>query len=244
MPYPIARKLVVGVSSTALFDLVNEEEIFRLEGIDAYKQYQEENKKVVLEKGVAFPFIRRFLNINLMFPEQQPVEVVILSRNSPETGIRTFNSIKEYGLDITRAAFTSGNPAYRYIPAYNISLFLSTDIDDVKEAIKMSFPAGRILPTVISDDLTDYELRVAFDFDGVLTDDESERFYQETQQLELFHKHEVENVEKPMNPGLLFEFFKKLAFFQKLEDKKKRNDQNYKKILKTSIITARNAPLS
>jgi len=242
MAYPIERKLVVGVSSTALFNLENEDRIFREEGLEAYKDFQEKNKHEALEKGVAFPFVRRFLNINKIFPEQKPVEVVILSRNSPETGIRTFYSIQEYGLDISRAAFTSGNPAYKYIPAYNISLFLSVDVKDVQNAIDMNYPAGRILPTMIHDDEDDAELRVAFDFDGVLADDASEKIYKETKQLELFHKNEVDNVEKPLNPGLLMNFLRKLAYFQKLEDKKLINDNQYKKILKTSIITARNAP--
>ena len=242
MPYPIERKLVVGVSSTALFNLEYEDQIYKQEGIDSYKKYQNENKHKILEKGVAYPFIRRFLNINNIFPEQEPVEVVVLSRNSPETGIRTFHSIQEHGLNISRAAFTSGNPAYKYIPAYNISLFLSIDIDDVKNAIEMDFPAGRILPTMIHDDENDNELRVAFDFDGVIADDESEKIFKNTGQLDLFHKNEVEKVETPLNPGLLMNFLKKLAFFQRLEDKKLEKDKDYKKILKTSIITARNAP--
>ena len=244
MPYPIERKLVVGVSSssTALFNLEHEDKIFREEGLTSYKKYQEINKHKSLDKGVAYPFIRRFLNINNLFPEQKPVEVVVLSRNSPETGIRTFFSIKEHGLDISRAAFTSGNPAYKYIPAYNISLFLSVDVDDVQNAINMKFPAGRILPTMIHDDEEDKELRIAFDFDGVIADDSSEKIYRETNQLDLFHKNEVDNVETPLNPGLLMNFLKKLAFFQKLEDKRLVTDKNYKKILKTSIITARNAP--
>lgn len=242
MPYPIERKLVVGVSSTALFDLEYEDEIFKTEGIEAYKNYQEEKKDETLNKGVAFPFIRRFLNINNIFPEQQPVEVIVLSKNSPETGIRTFNSIKEHNLNISRAAFTSGNPAYEYIPAFNISLFLSTNIADVKQAVDMNYPAGRVLPTMINDDLLDNELRVAFDFDGVLADDESEKIYKETEQLDLFHKHETDYVDTPLNPGLLMDFLQKLSYFQKLEDKKMKVDTSYTKILKTSIITARNAP--
>lgn len=242
MPYPIERKLVVGVSSTALFNLEFEDKIFREKGLEAYKNFQEKKKYEILKKGVAFPFVRRFLNINNIFPEQRPVEVVVLSRNSPETGIRTFHSIKEYGLDISRAAFTSGNPAYKYIPAYNISLFLSVDVGDVQNAIDMKFPAGRILPTMIHDDEDDLELRVAFDFDGVIADDASERIYKETGQLELFRRNEVDNVENPLNPGLLMNFLRKLAYFQKLEDKKFLSDKHYKKILKTSIITARDAP--
>jgi len=242
MPYPIERKLVVGVSSTALFDLEFEDSIFRNEGLSAYKKIQEKQKNKFLDKGVAFPFIRRFLNINNIFPEQQPVEVGVLSKNSPETGLRTFNSIREHGLNISRAAFTSGKPAIEYIPAFNISLFLSTDFNDVEEAIKKEFPAGRVLPTDIQDNLEDNELRIAFDFDGVLADDESEKVYKTTHQLELFHQHEVKNVSKPLNPGLLLDFLQKLSYFQKLEKKKIENKVGYEKILKTAIITARNAP--
>lgn len=242
MPFSIDDKLVVGVSSTALFDLSLEDDIFLTQGVEAYKEYQKANRGKILEKGVAFPFIRRFLNINAILPEQQPVEVVILSKNSPETGIRTFNSIREYGLNICRAAFTSGNPVYRYIPAYNISLFLSTNQEDVKAAIQQGYPAGRVLPTSIVDDEADNELRVAFDFDGVLADDESEKVYKETDQLELFYQHEVKNVDIPLNPGLLLDFFRKLSHFQKLEENRMASSPNYKKILKTSIITARSAP--
>jgi len=143
----------------------------------------------VLKKGVAFPFIRRFLNINRIFPDKKPVEVVILSKNSPETGLRIFNSIREYELDISRAAFTSGRSPFEYIPAYNISLFLSTDETDVKKAIEKSYPAGRILKTNIHDDENDPELRLAFDFDGVLVDDSSEQFYQECGDLNEYFKH-------------------------------------------------------
>ncbi len=242
MPYPIDRKLVVGVSSNVLFDLSLEDKIFREEGVEKYKKYQIENIDKPLKTGRAFPFIRRFLAINNVYYSERPVEVVLLSKNSPETGIRIFNGIKEYGLDISRAAFTSGESPFRYIPSFNVSLFLSTNQNDVVNAIENEFPAGVVLPTEIKDNPEDKELRVAFDFDGVISDDESEKIYQESGQLEIFQKYESLNVGKPLNPGLLADFFKKLSFFQKLETKKKNQNSGYKKILKTAIITARNAP--
>lgn len=123
MAYPIERKLVVAVSSSALFDLSESHAVFVEKGPKAYKEFQEANMNKVLGKGVAFPFVRRFLNINKRFPKQSPVEVVLLSRNSAATGKRVFRSISHYGLDISRAAFMEGESPYEYIPAFNASLF-------------------------------------------------------------------------------------------------------------------------
>ncbi|WP_313375625.1 5'-nucleotidase [Chishuiella sp.] len=242
MPYPIEKKLVVGVSSNALFNLEEEDEIFKTKGVTAYRKHQIENKDKPLEPGVAMPFIKRFLHINKIYSEEQPVEVILLSKNSPETGIRMFNAIKKHELNISRAVFTSGSSPYKYIPAYNVSLFLSTNEDDVINAIKSNFGAGRILKTNIVDDYSDMELRVAFDFDGVIADDQAEKIFKETNDLESFHIHEQDHLAETHNPGPLADFFRKLSFFQKLETKKENEISNYKKILKTSIVTARNAP--
>jgi 5'-nucleotidase len=243
MAYPIERKLVVGVSTTALFDLDIEDQIFKKEGLEKFKKYQEENKNKIIKKGPAFPFIKRFLNINNVYSVEEPVEVVLLSHNSPECGVRVFNSIKEYGLNISRAAFTSGKNPCDYIPAYNVSLYLSTNQDDVKKAIRKNYPAGIILSSKIFDDEKDKELRVAFDFDGVLVDDESEKVYQQNNgELFSYMEYEQEHKEEPMNPGLMQNFFQKLSYFQKMENKKYQNDNNYKKILRTAIATTRNAP--
>lgn len=242
MPYPIDRKLVVAVSSNALFDLEREDQIFNEKGLQAYKNYQIENKAKNLDKGLAFPFIKRFLNINNVYRDESPVEVVLLSKNSPETGIRIFNAIKRHGLNITRAAFTSGVSPFKYIPAFNISLFLSTSEDDVINAINAGYPSGRILKTDIIDD-DEMELRVAFDFDGVIADDEAEKIYASSNgQLDMYFRYETEHKLEALNPGPLGDFFKKLSFFQKLESKKQELDKDYKKILKTAIVTARNAP--
>lgn len=241
MTYPIEKKLVVGISSNALFDLKKEDDIFKKEGLNAYRNYQIKNRTVVLNKGVAFPFIKRFLHINDIYSKEKPVEVVLLSKNSPETGVRIYNSIKYYGLDITRAAFMSGESPYEYIPAFNISLFLATDNNDVELAVKANFAAGRVIRTKVVDDKQIKELRVAFDFDGVIADDEAEKVYKEGG-IEKYYEYETKHSQDPLNPGPLADFFKKISFFQKLESKKFEKDPNYEKILKTAIITARNAP--
>lgn len=241
MPFPIEKKLVVGVSSNALFDLYKEDQIFIKEGIQAYRRYQIENCNNIIGKGYAYPFIERFLRINTEYETERPVEVVILSKNSPETGIRIMNSIKEYKLDITRGAFTSGDSPHKYIPAYNISLFLSNNETDVMNAIKNGFPAGRFINTNIEFSNDTYELRVAFDFDGVIADFESENVYQ-TEGLQYYLDFEEKHANEPHHPGPLADFFKKISVFQKLETLKQEKDRSYKKIIRTAIITARNAP--
>lgn len=241
MPYPIERKLVIAVSSSALFDLSESDKVFREDGPKAYKEYQEKHLDVFLGKGVAFPFIRRFLSINQRFEKEQPVEVVLLSRNSAATGKRVFRSIKYYELDISRAAFTEGKSPYGYIPAFNASLFLSANEEDVVKTIDYGYPAGTVLPTKVVDDLLDGELRIAFDFDGVIADDESETVFRDGE-LNAFHQHEVDRSHIPHNPGPLADLFKKLSFMQKLEDRAEEKDREYKRILRTAIITARNAP--
>lgn len=241
MAYPIENKLVIAVSSSALFDLSKSDKIFREQGPKAYKEYQQDQLNQVLKKGVAFPFIRRFLSINDRFPKQQPVEVVLLSRNSATTGQRVFRSIRHHGLSISRAAFTEGKSPYAYIPAFNASLFLSANANDVEKAIAAGFPAGTVLPTTVVDDPADYELRVAFDFDGVLADDEAESVYRNGQ-LESFHRYERDKSHIPHNPGPLADLFTKLAHLQKLEDKAREHDRHYQRVLRTAIITARNAP--
>ncbi|EGR2849584.1 5'-nucleotidase, partial [Vibrio cholerae] len=242
MPYPIERKLVIAVSSSALFDLSESHSVFVDKGAKAYKEYQESHLNEVLKKGVAFPFIKRFLNINNHFKKQEPVEVVLLSRNSAATGKRVFRSIQHYGLNITRAAFMEGKSLFEYVPAFNASLFLSANEEDVRKAIDAGYPAGVVLPSEsINDDGGD-ELRVAFDFDGVIADDESESVFKKDGKLDDFHAYEVANSHIPHQPGPLADLFQKLSFMQKLEDKEVEKNINYQRILRISIVTARNAP--
>lgn len=241
MAFQIEHKLVIGVASSALFDLTGSHQVYLDSGPEEYRKHQEQNLDVILGKGVAFPFIRRFLNINKCFPRQMPVEVVLFSRNSPETGLRVMRSIAHYGLDISRAAFMTGQSPYTYLPAFNASLFLSANEDDVRKAIDAGYPAGLVLPSQISDDDDDVELRVAFDFDGVLADDESETVFK-FDGLDRFHAHETEHMAVPHQPGPLADMFQKLALMQRLEERMQKRDPGYRKVLRIAIITARSAP--
>lgn len=244
MAYLIEKKLVIAVASSALFDLTESDSIFRQHGEDRYRKYQEKNLNKPFEKGVAFPFIKRLLSLNDSFKEEQPVEVVLMSKNSPETGNRVFRSIQYHNLNISRACFTTGKPNFQYLPAFNASLFLSANFEDVKEALECGYAAGCVLNKhYIDDDENDDELRIAFDFDGVLASDESERVYKENgENLERYLAHEQKHAGEALQLGPIGGLLQKISFFQKLEKKKSENDSVYKRILKTSIVTARNAP--
>lgn len=242
MAYPIEKKLVIAVASSALFDLTESDSIFRAQGLKSYKEYQNKNINKPFDKGVAYPFIKRLLSLNTHFPDEKPVEVILMSKNSPETGLRAFNSIAHYGLDITRAGFTSGQPHFKYLPSFNTSLFLSANKNDVDDAIAHKLAAGMVLNTTVIDEDEDYELRIAFDFDGVLADDESEKIYQNAG-LSKYQQYESERSNIPLNAGPIIDLLKKISFYQKLEARKTEQDSSYKPMLKTAIVTARNAPV-
>ncbi|MBB6132908.1 5'-nucleotidase [Massilia aurea] len=242
MPFPIEEKLVIGVASSALFDLSDSHQVYLDEGPEAYRSHQARQRDVILARGVAFPFIRRFLSLNRCFPQQAPVEVVLFSRNSPETGLRVMRSIAHYGLDISRAVFMSGKSPYPYLPAFNTALFLSANEEDVKSAIAVDYPAGLVLPSAIADEEDDIELRVAFDFDGVIADDESETVYKRNNDLGEFHAHETLHMARPHQPGPLAGMFRKLAMLQQLEHEAQQADPDYRRIVRIAIITARSAP--
>jgi 5'-nucleotidase len=242
MPFPIEEKLVIGVASSALFDLSDSHQVYLDEGPEAYRSHQARQRDVILARGVAFPFIRRFLSLNRCFPQQAPVEVVLFSRNSPETGLRVMSSIAHYGLDISRAVFMSGKSPYPYLPAFNTALFLSANEEDVKSAIAVDYPAGLVLPSAIADEEDDIELRVAFDFDGVIADDESETVYKRNNDLGEFHAHETLHMARPHQPGPLAGMFRKLAMLQQLEHDAQQADPDYRRIVRIAIITARSAP--
>lgn len=241
MPYELTDKLVIGLSSSALFDLTESDNIFKEQGEADYRQYQRENQNNPLSEGVAFPFIRRLLNLNQLRPDNPLVEVILLSRNDPDTGLRVMNSIEHHQLNITRAVFLQGSPPYKYIPAFNISLFLSADPSDVKQAIIAGYPAGQILSGKIEDDIDDKELRIAFDFDGVLIDDEAEKIYQQ-HDLQQFQDYETEHVNLPHNKGVLQNFLHKISNIQKIEQEISQQNSAYQPVLKVAIVTARNAP--
>lgn len=240
MPFPIEEKFVVAVASSALFDLTESDRVFREQGEEAYRKYQRENEQQVLNTGVAFPLVRRLLGINSSF-EDQPVEVVLLSRNDPDTGLRVFKSIEHYGLPITRAAFVKGSNPFIYMDAFNASLFLSANPEDVKNAVELNLPAGRVFPTEFIDNDEEQELRIAFDFDGILVDDSAETLFRE-EKLERFQEVEKSKALEPLPAGPLQKFFSEVAKLQKRELKKKEIDANYISRIRVAIATARNAP--
>lgn len=241
MPYDISAKLVIGIASSALFDLKDSDRVFRTQGERAYRLYQREHEHELLPKGVAFPFIRRLLTLNTIFTDEHPVEVILFSRNDPDTGQRVYNSIASYGLDITRGVFTSGASPYIYLKAFEVSLFLSSDGSDVKKAIAHGCAAGQVLSSSIEDSQEDTELRVGFDFDGIIADDAAENMYQQ-QDLAAFQTSEKQMASTPHEAGPLRDFFVKLSALQALEHSRQIDDPEYHQHIKTAIITARNAP--
>lgn len=242
MPYDLKDRLVVGVASSALFDLSESDTYFKEHGEAKYRIYQEERIDDTLQPGVAFPFIQRLLKLNDLRPEDPLVEVIVLSRNDPKTGLRVMRSVKTHNLDITRSVFTQGQCPHGYIAAFEMSLFLTGNRADVDAAIKAGFPAGHVLPSTATYDDTDSSLRVAFDFDGVLAGDESERVYREANGLKEYLEHEDRNSHVPLAPGLLKPLLADLNRIQTLEDARSADDPSYKPRLRISLITARNAP--
>lgn len=256
MAIEIEKKLVICVTSSALFDMTESDKVFKEKGVKAYKKFQEENVDKILEKGVAYPFIKRLLSFNQVFdgekgkrllslnpdlPKEKPIEVVLFSKNSPETGIRAMRSIQAWGLDITRYIFTSGKPNFQYLPAYNSALFLSANEEDTRMAIDQGYAAGTVIGSSIEDDDTDDEFRLAFDFDSVLASDESEKFFKK-EGLDSYMQHEKEFANEPLSAGPLEPLLEKISIFQRLERILAETDSTYKPILQTAIVTARNAP--
>jgi 5'-nucleotidase len=243
MPYELDNRLVIGVASSAVFNLSDSDAVFKSQGEEEYRKFQKTNLDNPLPRGIAFPFIKRLLSINNLSasPSDPLVEVVLLSRNDPDTGLRVMKTINHYGLGMTRAIFMQGRSPYEYIPALNIALFLSGNKSDVDAAIKAGYPAGQVLDSKFDDDDGDKTLRIAFDFDGVLAGDESEFVMQESGLTE-FHAHEVKNVMQPHNPGPLKEFLVRVSKIQSIEEKHKTTHPDYENRIRVSIVTARNAP--
>jgi 5'-nucleotidase len=240
LAYSLDDKLVIAVASSALFDLSESDRVFREKGIEEYRRHQRENEKVVLPPGVALPLIQRLLRLNGDSDKDRIVEVVLLSRNDPDTGLRVFKSIEHYGLDITRAAFVSGKTPYRYLQPFNAALFLSANEEDVKQAVIRGAPAGQVLPTEFIDDGKD-ELRIAFDFDGIIADDSAEAVFQSSG-LAAFLSAEAQAAAVPMPAGPLSTFFREIAKIQAHERAKRDKDPDYEPRVRIAIVTARNAP--
>lgn len=237
----LERALVIGVASSALFDLRESDAVFREQGEEKYREYQREHLDDVLEPGVAFPFIRRLLDLNDLSDRERLVEVVILSRNDPETGMRVMRSVKRHGLDITRAIFMQGRAPYRFMEPLRMSLFLSANEDDVREAIDMGFAAGHVMGHAAPDD-GDTDLRIAFDFDGVLADDSAERVFQ-SEGLDGYQESESALAEVPLSRGPMADFLEKINRIQGIEESKSLDDPSgYRRRVHVAVVTARSAP--
>lgn len=239
--YGLENRLVVGVASSALFDLAEADAVFRDQGEEVYRAHQEEHLDHRLGKGVAFPFIRRLLSLNDLSPDDPLVEVIILSRNDPDTGLRVMRSIQSYELPISRAVFMQGRSPYPFMPALNMSLFLSANEDDVREAVALGLPAGRVLGPSVADEGDDQDLRIAFDFDGVLADDAAEQIYQ-AGGIEDFRFHESANAATPHDPGPLRDFLAGVNRLQRREEERRAQDAGYRMRVHVSLVTARAAP--
>lgn len=225
--------LVIGISSRALFDLGQSHAIFEAEGLQAYADYQMKNEDQHLKPGVAFPLVRKLLALNEDEVDHPGVEVILLSRNSADTGLRIFNTIEHYGLNIERAAFTGGESPYKYMEAYDADLLLSTNAGDVRKALEKGYAAATILPGR-SSDRDSGQLRIAFDGDAVIFGDEAERVFQENG-LEAFSDSEREAAAQPLSGGPfkpVLEALHKIQSAYPIEGNP----------IRTALVTARSAP--
>ncbi|WP_434581563.1 5'-nucleotidase [Sulfurimonas sp. NW15] len=236
MSYNLQNKLVVAISSRALFNLEKENDIFQKSGVDAYYKYQLENENVLLEKGTAFRLVENLLKINKHFSEEEKqVEVIILSKNNASISLRITKSIEKYNLEILRSGWTSGRDISHYLKAFKVDLFLSANDSDVINAIQNGVAAAKILPAHqdIHSSLGD-QVRIAFDGDAVLFSEESELIYKE-KGLEAFIEHEIKNKDNPLKRG---PFAKLLLTIAKIQEKFPDETSP----IRTALVTARSAP--
>jgi 5'-nucleotidase len=236
MSVDFSDTLVVGISSRALFDLEEENKIFMEQGVEAYREFQTQNETKALEKGTAFYLVEALLALNKQ-SEQQLVEVIVMSKNSPETGLRVLHSIEHYGLPITRSAFAGGEPLANFMEAFCVDLFLSKDDKDVQSIIDQGFAASALIydpPKEFNPEQN--TVRIAFDADAVLFSDESEQIYKKDG-LEAFLQNEKENTHIPLKEGPYSKLLKTLSTIQHKMGKGLNQAP-----LKIAIVTARSSP--
>ena len=235
MPVTFDGKLVVAISSRALFDLEESNRVFEEEGVEAYYQYQRTHEDEILAPGIAFPLVRKLLALNTRPPPRPRVEVILLSRNTADTGLRVMTSIQHYELDITRAAFTGGESTFPYVPAFDAHLFLSANGDDVRRALDAGHAAAQILHSNIGQNVAQTEeLRIAFDGDAVLFSDEAERIYKRDG-LDAFTAAEVTAAREPLSGGPFKSF---LAALHRIQSEYPPDHSP----IRTALVTARSAP--
>ena len=228
---PKTKKLVIAISSRALFDLTESHKVYTEQGLTAYSKYQIEHENERLAPGDAFPLVKKLLRLNELLEEQR-VEVVLMSRNSADTGLRIFNSIEEYGLTISRAAFSGGESPYRYIEAFGCHLFLSLDAFDVQRALEQGIAAATLLPSRSNNEKE--QLRFAFDGDAVLFSDEAERIFKQ-HGLQAFTENEKAAAKTPLSGGPFMPF---LSALHHLQSEFSGDDCP----IRTALVTARSAP--
>ncbi|WP_144394928.1 5'-nucleotidase [Pleionea sediminis] len=238
MPASLGDKLVVAISSTALFDLSESQRIFEEQGVDAYSEYQIKLEDEPLAPGAAFGLVKKLLKLNEHNSKSTPrVEVILISRNSADTGLRVFNSIEEHKLNISRAAFTGGRNPYQYVSAFNAHLFLSTNPGDVRKALESGYAAATIVsksPASGNTRADNSELKFAFDGDAVIFSDEAEKIYKK-QGLEAFLASEKSAAKTPLKGGPFKNF---LAALHKIQEEYSQNDCP----IRTALVTARSTP--
>jgi 5'-nucleotidase len=225
--------LVIGISSRALFDLNESHTLFEANGLESYAEYQVEREEVFLKPGVAFPLAQKLLALNEDDVDHPGVDVILLSRNSADTGLRIFNTIEHYGLKIERAAFTNGESPYKYMQALGADLLLSTNADDVRKALEKGRAAATILPGSANTRVSG-QLRIAFDGDAVIFSDEAERIYQQLG-LEAFADSEREAANQPLSGG---PFKAVLEALHKIQSAYPIADNP----IRTALVTASSAP--
>ncbi|MDO8458824.1 MAG: 5'-nucleotidase, partial [Burkholderiaceae bacterium] len=233
-------KLVVAISSRALFDFEEENQVFEQGDDRAYMALQLARLDIPAKPGVAFSMVRKLLAFNqaptdpLSAPGSQPVEVVILSRNDPVSGMRVFRSAQHYGLPIERGSFTRGQSPWRYLKPLHANLFLSTHLSDVRAALDAGVPAAQVYPqSAHAGDAYPHEVRIAFDGDAVLFSDEAERVYQ-AEGLRAFQKHETDKAQQPLLAGPFKPLLTALQRLQQAGTPRMR--------IRTALVTARSAP--
>lgn len=226
--------LVIGISSRALFDLEEEDRVYQSQGVDGYRKYQRQHEDAPLKPGTAFPLIQAFLRLNAFNCDRRLVEVIVMSRNSPDTGLRIFKAIKHHGLDITRAAFSEGKSVAPYLKPFRVDLFLSKLQNDVQAAIDSGVAAAQLYTPPADFDPEKNTIRIAFDADAVVFSEDSEFIYK-SQGLDAFTKHEEENADTPLAEGPFAKFLKTLALLQHSEDFEIPP-------VRLAIVTARNSP--
>ena len=228
MAFNLENTLVIGISATALLDLTKEDKLFRDEykkhpesAIDIYRKHMLESENIPLEEGIGFPFIKALLNLNRYQKEDEAplVEVVVMSRNSPDTGVRVLNTIRELNLNITRSAFTAGESSADYLEAFDVDLFLTTNEEDAQKVIDNGVCASAVLstPPEYKCEIPDEQVRIAFDGDAVLFDESSEIVYKEDG-IQAFNDNEEKSQNIPMSEGPFAAFLKKLQELHELRE--------------------------